>query len=245
MTSRQAAGPTPDASAPLSASSPSRPRRRLILFAAIGFVTYLLSLLATTPARLFVPTGGGIAGVGGTIWHGEAALTGGNRIEWRWAPLRSIAGFGFAADWRVTGAATDLGGRALLRRGAARLEGVSGRVDGSLLAALAPGLPFRCDLIVQADLPLLAIGGAEPRVSGTMRSEAGSCTSESTVAPLPPLVASAAGEGVLRVTPAGEPARLLAELGPDGTGTTSLRVTPAGAALLPFAFPATGARIPL
>jgi hypothetical protein len=246
MTSRRAAGSTPDAAAPPFVPSAPRRRRRIIVFAAIGLVTYLLSLLATTPARLFVPPSPGISAVGGTIWHGEAALVGGNRLEWRWAPLRSISGLGFAVDWRVTGAATDLGGRALLRRSGVRFDRVSGRADGSLLAAVAPDLPFRCDLLIQANLPLLAIGDKQ-RVEGMLRSEPGSCSSGGAIAPLPPLVAasraSGGGRSALRLMAVGQPGRLLAELVLREEGALDLRVTPAGAALMPFLLPPGGTRI--
>lgn len=219
----------------------------MIIVAAIAIVTCLLSLLAATPARLFVPPSPGIAAVGGTIWHGEAALVGGNRLEWRWAPLRSIAGFGFAVDWRVTGAATDLGGRALLRRDGVRLDLVSGRADGSLIAAIAPDLPIRCDLMIQADLPLLVIGSADQQVEGMLRSEPGTCASGGAIAPLPPMVAasrgSRGGRSALRLVAAGQPGRLLAELVLRKEGAMDLRVTPAGAALLPFVLPPGGTRI--
>src|SRR4051812_8108290 len=86
---------------PDSSDTPERRRinRRTLIFAGIGAGIYVLSLIATIPAQLAVP----LADASGTIWHGSAPLGATNRIEWRWAPLRSLARLGFAADFIAEG----------------------------------------------------------------------------------------------------------------------------------------------
>ena len=223
--------------------------RRAALFAAIGFGSYLIALLAATPAGLFVPGGGPLIDVDGTIWRGEAALEGGDRLSWRFAPLRSLVNLGFAADWRVTGTTTDLGGRAVLRSGGrAALDTVSGRAGGALLRAAAPGLPFACEMDLQIDVPRLELGGSDQRVRGEIRSDAGSCRPKSDPlapsTPVPPLILTAAPDArrgsSFTIAPLGQRRIRLVDGALSRDGRLSITIDRAGAKALPFAAPEGG-----
>lgn len=217
--------------------------------AALGLAAYLIALLATIPAGVFIPASGALLEVGGTIWHGEAALDGGDRLRWRFAPLRSLINLGFAADWRVEGVATDLGGRAVLRSGGrAALDSISGRAGGALLRAAAPGLPFTCELDLQLDVPTLKLGGGDQRAAGEIRSDAGSC--RPTVVPaasptaVPPLILVAEPDArrgtIFSIAPLGQRRTRLVEGALARDGRLSVTIGRGGAAALPFAAPAGG-----
>ena len=224
-------------------------RRRAILFGGIGAAAYLVTLLATIPAALLVPRSEGVAAVGGTIWHGEAALAGGDRLSWRWAPLATLAHFAFAADFTVEGRDTALAGRALLRRSSVRLDDVSGAADARLLAALDPGLSFACAMPLQVNLTTLAVGGGDQRILGEVRSGGGSCGPKSAGAarvPVAPLILTAGD--VCRATaggiaPLGQRRLSLVTFTLSREGKLELAVTRAGAAALPFAAPPMGMAI--
>lgn len=225
----------------------NRHRRRILLFSGIGAGAYLLTLLATIPARLFVPDDmPALGAVSGSLWHGEAALPGGDRLTWRFAPLRTLAGLAFSADMAVTGTQTDLAGRIALTSATVRLDSVSGRAGGTLLRAAFPDLPFTCDLGLQVDVPRLALGTTAPRITGDIRSTPGTCTPRAggVTSPIPALLATARPAGptttALVITPLTERRRLLATtlFGPNGRVTITVR--PSGAALFPFASPPGG-----
>lgn len=227
--------------------STDRHRRRILLFAGLGAGAYLLTLLATVPARLIVPAGILAPGaVSGTIWRGEAALNGGDRLAWRFAPLRTIAGLAYAADLTMTGAQTDLTGRVALRPQSIRLDSVAGRAGGSLLRAAFPDLPFTCDLGVQVDLPHVVIGTGAPDIRGDVRSTPGTCTPRAggAASPIPALIATTQTLGTngtaLTITPLTERRRLLARTVFTQDGRVAITIRPAGAALFPFASPPGG-----
>ena len=240
------------ASAASVASSPvlvpvDRHRRRILLFVGIGAGAYLLALLATIPARLAVPGDvPALGAVSGTVWHGEAALPGGDRLTWRFAPLRTLASLAFAADIAVTGAQTDLAGRIALTPSAVRLDSIAGRAGGTLLRAAFPDLPFTCELGLQVDVPSLTIGTATPQVAGEIRSTPGACTPRTggAAVPVPALLATARPAGprstALTVTPLTERRRTLARTVFTADGRVAITIRPAGAALFPFASPPGG-----
>lgn len=218
-------------------------------FAAIGAATYLAALGATIPAGLIAPKADGVA-VGGTIWRGEAALAGGNRIAWSWAPLRSLAQLGFAIDWRATGPATDLAGRALLKPGRVLLRQVKGDADGALLRLVAPDLPFACAMKMTLDLPRVALGGSAQGFSGEVRSDPGVCRDSGSGGPATPVPAlrmtagrMADGSTLATIAPrVGRRIRLVKiTLGKEGR--LAIGVTPEGASMLPFLAPAGGMTI--
>lgn len=208
----------------------------------IGVGVYLLTLLATMPARIVVP----LPGATGTVWHGSAPIDGGSRAEWRWAPLRSLFGLGFAADLTVTGPQTDLTGRALLRPGRVLIEDLRGSADGGLLSAVARPA-FACAVRMQLDLKRVAIGGGKQGADGRIRSEPGNCQPfGGTAVAVPALtldVEQTPGLAVVNLAPAGERRSpfLVGGLGEDGK--LRLIVTAEGATALPFLAPPGGMKI--
>lgn len=230
----------PGESLDISAHARPAARRRLIAFAAIGIAAYAAALVATVPAGTIFPNRPWRTGVAGTVWNGAVGVGGTNRLAWHWAPLRSLAGLGFAADWTVTGAETALDGRALARSGRTVLDAVSGSADASLLQALAPTLPFTCDLTVQADFPRIVVGGSDQSVAGQLTTDAGTCRPKGAGGPttsLPPLMLSAehiGAESRLRLFPATQRRRTLMTITLGEDGSTEIGMTPEGAAALPF-----------
>lgn len=224
-------------------------RRRILIFASIGIATYLVALVATIPARLVAPRMQGVA-IGGTIWRGEAAVAGGNRLAWSWAPLRSLLQLGFAIDWRADGPAADLAGRALLKPGRVILEAVRGGADGSLLDAIAPDLPFTCGMVMQVDLPRVALGGDGQGFSGEVRSDPGTCRTKDAgglPTPVPALIMVAkpaeARSTLATIAPLGQRRNRLVKITLGSKGRLVVGVTPAGAAALPFVSPSGGITI--
>ena len=228
-----AADADPHASEPLL-----RSRRRTLGYSAIGLVAYVVALIASWPARFLIDADPGWA-VAGTIWHGEAVLDGAYRVEWRWAPFRSLANLGFAADWRMTGSGTDLAGSAIAWPNSLLLEGVSGQSDAALLAALDHDLPFACNATLTVDLPRIMLDAAKSSIEGEVRSDPGSCAARGSEgsAPVPALVMRAtrdrAGVTSATLAPLAQPRLRLAE-GSLAGGRLSLAPTRTGAAMLPF-----------
>lgn len=248
--SRPGRSPARDAAAPLDDPLASQPRlspraRTALIFTGVGGAAYLLALLATIPAAFVLPRSERVAGIGGTVWRGEVALRGGDRLRWRWAPLASLANLAFAADFAVDGAGTALAGRAVLRSRSARLDNVSGTADARLLEVAAPGLGFACAMPLRLDLAHVAIGGTGQRVVGTATSDAGACHPKGggTAMPVPPLTFSATeagGRSMGDIAPLAHPRQVLGRFTLTRAGHATLTVTPAGAALLPFASVAGG-----
>ena len=180
-------------------------------------------------------------GVEGTIWHGAVGIAGGATLTWDWAPLRSLTSFGFAADWRATGADTDLGGRALVHPGGrVVLDHVSGAADGSLLTAVQPDLPFRCRLVMQVELPRVAVSGGARLLEGTVTTEPGACapTGGGVATAVPALYLTAEHVGQVsrvRLVPATQRRRTLLDATLAEEGTLNMTLTPEGATALPFA----------
>ncbi|HWK35627.1 hypothetical protein [Sphingomonas sp.] len=197
-------------------------------------------MIATIPAGTIFPNRPWRTGVAGTIWNGEVGVGGTNRMAWRWAPLRSLVGLGFAADWTVKGADTLLNGRATARPGRTAIDTVSGSADASLLQVLQPTLPFTCDLTIQADFPRIVVGGSDQSVTGQLTTDAGSCrprTPGSPATTLPPLMLSAehiGAESRMRLFPATQRRRTLMTIVLGEDGSTEIGMTPEGAAALPF-----------
>ena len=212
-------------------------RRRAIIF-AIGFIVYLAALVASWPARFALAASPRFA-VAGTVWSGEAVLDGAYRIEWRWAPWRSLASLAYAADVRLTGSGTDIAGSATRLRGGYLFEGLSGRGDGALLTALEPSLPFTCDTTLQIDLPTLRLSGAGSAAVGEVRADGGSCAAKGAAesTPLPPLTIAAVSEPgdttMITAAPLGQGRRHMIE-GGVANGRLTLAPTRDGIALLPL-----------
>lgn len=228
-----------------SSDTPARRRfnRRALIFTGIGAGVYALSLIATIPAQLVVP----IADASGTIWRGSAPLGGVNRVAWRWAPLRSLVQFGFAADLIAEGPETSLAGRALLRPGSLRLDSVSGSADGTLLGAvLKPS--FACTLRMQIDFDHVKIGGASQGAEGRIRSGPGTCQAFGGQSPVSvPALAfdmrQTPGVAVINLAAVGQPRTPFVMGGLDEAGKLQLIVTAEGATALPFASTPGGMKI--
>lgn len=227
-----------DADPAASQLSPVRRRLRVGLLIGALLMGYVVALIALLPAR-FVFNPGTRWAVAGTVWNGEAVRDGAYRVEWRWAPWRSLATLGFAVDWRMAGSGTDLAGSAVQTSERLLLEGVSGTADGALLAAIAPDLPFACDAPLTVNLPRVLLAERGSFFEGAVRSDAGSCTIAGApeAVGIPPLVARAVrdrtGVTTLTVAPLATPRLRLAE-GALAGGRLTIAATPAGAAALPF-----------
>ncbi len=223
-------------------------RRRLTVFVLLGIAAYALAMIATMPAGVAFGNRPWRTGIAGTVWNGEVGVAGGTRIEWHWAPLRSLTSLAFAADWKAAGPDTDMGGRGLVRFGRTVLDQVSGSAHASLLDALQPGLPFTCDLVMQSEFDRIAIGGSDQRIDGKLTTDPGTCTPKGggAAVPVPALLLTAEKIGTqtrIRIAPAAQRRQTLvdATLGEDGA--LSLRVTDDGARLLPFIGLPAGATI--
>jgi hypothetical protein len=207
-------------------------------FALLGLAAYAAALLATLPAR-FVVDWGPRWQMAGTLWSGEAVLDGAYRLSWRWAPLRSLAAFAFAADVRLDGGSTDIAGSVIARGRRLRFDGLSGRGDGTLLAALDPALPFRCDVGLDVDLPRLIIAGPHSSVVGEVRTGSGRCAAlgTTTSALVPPLIATMRTEPnemtIGQIVPIGQGRLHLVEAS-IANGRLVVTPTQAGRAALPF-----------
>lgn len=214
-------------------------RRRLIRFAGFGIAAYAVALVVAMPASVVFRNKPWRTGVEGTIWHGAVGVAGGSTLRWDWAPLRSLTSLGFAADWRMTGGDTDLGGRALVKPGGRTvIDAVSGAADASLLSALQPNLPFRCELTMQAELPRIAVGGGARMAEGVVTGAPGACAAAGGPAvPVPALRLSAEHVGQVTrilVTPATQRRRVLMDASLAEDGALTVELTPAGASTLPF-----------
>lgn len=222
-----------------SQRAPASAARRAAPWLAIGLAAYCVTLVITLPARFLFAADPRWA-VAGTIWNGEAVVDGAYRLEWRWAPWRSLASLAFAADVRMTGTGTDLTGAATVSPGGTLLEGFAGSGGGGLLAAFGPRLPFACDAPLTITLRQLRIAGPRSEATGEILSDAGSCTAigGGQPNPVPALVTRLLPlpDGTTRIetTPA-KGSRVRFFEGQIAAGRLHLALTPAGAAALPFA----------
>jgi len=216
--------------------------RRVLLLGGIGLAAYLAALIMTIPASLVLSTP-----AAGTLWRGTALLDADNRLESRWAPLRSLLALGFAVDWRIEGPASAIAGRALLRPGSRSVDDVSGIVDGALLQRLG-GWSFACAMPLQVDLKQARIGGRDQRLEGAIRSDAGLCQASGGAAAVavPALsltLRQTSGLAVINLSAAGRIRHPLVVGGLSSDGHLRLIVTREGAVVLPFVSPAGGAKI--
>lgn len=224
-------------------------RRRLIAFSLFGIAAYVAFLIATMPASVLVSRGPWRTGAGGTVWNGEVGLAGGSKLEWEWAPLRSLVNLAFAADWRVTGGGNTLGGRVLVGPSTTTVDSMTGTADAGLLQAIQPDLPFTCELGMQADFPRVRIGGTAQMIAGNLTTDAGQCTAKgasATPIAVPPLVLIAehlGAESRLRLVPATQRRRTLMTIVLTEAGAVTVGMTAEGAAALPFVGMPAGATI--
>ena len=235
------AGPFPYQIAPPSAVR----RRRALLFTLTGLLVYLLTLIATLPARLLLDraaTPGIWLAASGTVWSGEAALAQGHSVRWAWAPLASLANLAFTTELTIDGAGTDLRGQASWRPSGLVVTDLKGNSSATLLSALFPNLPLFCELPMEIDLQRIALGGSRPGVDGRVRASPGSCAPRSgsvgMAVPVPALVGEATisvGGSSGWVAPRSNPSAKLISFTVMPNGGTAFDVSPAGAALFPGA----------
>jgi hypothetical protein len=211
--------------------------RRAWPWLAIGLAAYLVTLVITLPAR-FLLSGDPRWAVAGTIWNGEAVVDGAVRVQWRWAPWRSLASLAFATDVRMTGAGTDLAGSATIGLNSTLLEGFSGAGDGGLLSAFGPPLPFACDAALNITLNRLRSAGTRSEALGEIGSAPGTCTplTGGQPNPVPALVTrlQPQSDGTTRIVTTRSGQRVPLFEGRIAAGRFHLAPTPAGIAALPF-----------
>lgn len=152
-----------------------RLRNRTAVFASIAVLAYLVGLIAQIPARTLI-TETDTLKVGGTIWNGEAVRGSTIRLEWQFAPLRSLTSLAFSADVQIAGGGTDLVGQAMRSSGRLVLTDMSGQIDGTLLDVMAPDLPLSCRFVAQTRIAWLALGGQAQGAAGTMQLSPATCT---------------------------------------------------------------------
>ena len=175
------------ASAHARSSKLSPATRTSLLIALVGVAAYGLALVATLPARIVLPSARDATG---TVWHGDAAIAGGNVAAWHWSPLKSLARLGFAVDWTIEGPGTELSGEAVWRGpGQHELLAVAGRAGWPLVAAIAPALPFACDVPLRVALDRVA----GDHIAGTVQVPAGTCAVAGLARTMPRLIATADG----------------------------------------------------
>ncbi|WP_241527182.1 type II secretion system protein N [Sphingomonas turrisvirgatae] len=223
-------------------------RRRLTVFVVLGIAAYALAMVAMMPAGVAFSNRPWRTGIAGTVWNGEVGIAGGTKVEWNWAPLRSLTSLGFAMDWKATGPDTDLGGRGLVRFGGTVLDKVSGSAHASLLQALQPNLPFTCDLVTQSEFDRIAIGGSDQMIAGKLTTDPGTCTPKGggAAVPVPSLLLTAEKIGTttrIRIAPATQRLQTLIEATLTEDGALTVRMTNEGARVLPFVGMPAGASI--
>ena len=216
-------------------------RRRLAVFGALGVATYALALVATLPARVALDWAGapGLSqGAVGTAWNGEAALGNGVVAAWKVSPLRSIVQLSLAADVSVRGPDTELAGEARVRPGRLVLAGLQGRAGWGLVDALAPKLPFSCEVSLRVDLPRAVLAGRRSEAQGQLTSGPGACRSKTgdatSLVPTMRAVASVTPGGFSAwASPEANPGARWAQATLTRQGRLVLDVTATGAAALP------------
>ena len=139
----------------------------------------------------------------GTVWQGRMQIDGGHEVTWTLRAADSLWAFGLAADWRIAGPGTDLGGNVILRRSGIDLGPLAGVVSWPLVAAAMPGLPISCTGQAQFAAVEVHVDDAARTGSGTVTTQAGDCArldGSSEVVPTPALHAQIATvEGAIEV----------------------------------------------
>lgn len=223
-------------------------RRPVLACVLLGLVLYILAMAVTIPASTVFKNRPWRTGIAGTVWNGQVGIAGASTASWQWAPLRSIANLGYAADFQVESNAGTMTGAMVAGFGGARFDNVHGMADAGLLQALLPALPFGCDMPMQVDFDHLALGGADRAIAGHILTQPGSCRpfNNATATAVPALRVTAAPEGDttrIRIVRAEQRTHILVDAVLANDGALSLTVTEEGAAVLPFLGIPAGARI--
>lgn len=193
--------------------------RRITWVVGLGLAAYVITLIATLPARLVMGDTDIPVTWGGTVWHGEAGLAGGHRLRWDLDPLSSLFSLGFAADWTLQGQGTDLSGSATLSSHRLTLTDAAGLVSWPLVRALSGGKLAACDLAARVELESLRLGDGVQSAAGALRTGPASCVFDEQgaqrIVQVPALEAATVNTGELstiRLTEASDPTRLWADL---------------------------------
>lgn len=196
-------------------------------------------MVATIPASVAVRGKPWVSGTSGTVWNGEVGVRGGSVVKWEWSPLRSLTSLGYAAEFRVTGPDTDLGGRVLAGFTSKVFDKVSGSATLGLLQIAQPNLPFTCEMVAQTEIERAEFGGSGQMMRGGAVSDPGSCTPRAAGAAtrLPSLIMRSEKIGTetrIRVAPAAQRLKTLLSGTLQEDGTLTLSLTPEGADMMPF-----------
>lgn len=196
-------------------------------------------MVATIPAGVAVGNRPWVSGTSGTIWNGEVGVTGGSVVKWRWSPLRSITSLGYAADFRVTGTDTDLGGRVLAGFTSKVFDKVSGSASVALLQVLQPNLPFTCEMTAQVEIESAELGGSGQMMNGNVVTDPGGCSPRIAggATQLPSLILTSEKIGTetrIRLAPAAQRRKILLNGTLSESGAMVVSLTPEGALMMPF-----------
>ncbi|MBW8784122.1 MAG: hypothetical protein JF593_05715 [Novosphingobium sp.] len=137
-------------------------------------LAYTAGLIAKIPARTVFPENENLR-IAGSVWGGEAVYGSVLTLQWRWAPLTSLANLAYSVDWRLSGGGTDLSGRASIGARGYHLSRVSGQANGTLLDALLPTLPLSCRFDAEVAIDKLVFGGGSDEARGRMRTSPMRC----------------------------------------------------------------------
>lgn len=208
----------------------------LVVFAASA---YALSLAATAPAGVIdrlIERPAQVEALGGTVWNGEARLTGAHRVTWRIDPRGSLSARALRFDVTASGPEMRLTALADLSPNAVILRDVSGRAGWGTVRAFAPGVALDCTPVAALDLRAVAVARDRLGMDGTIRTTDGTCRPPSGEAvPVPALRARGTMAGMesrLVLTRADDP-EPLAEAVIEGAAWLRATVLPAGARLVP------------
>ena len=170
----------------------------------------------------------------GSLWQGDAALTGGYTLHWD-TRLGGLVLGRLGADVTLIGADTLLAGQLRASPRQMSLRDVAGRAGPGLLE-LAPNLAVTgCTSRAVVDVPLLALGRSAAAADGTVTLDAGACTTfDGTDVAVPSLTLTLTTQGPDAVADLTDAAATpLAQITVAGDHRLILRLDPAGAMLIP------------
>lgn len=223
------------------------------MLAALALVSYAVALAATAPARtlawlLELPPQ--VRQLSGTVWQGEAVLSGGLVASWTVDPWASLPALAVDLAWRLDGPDTRLAGAASIGMAGAGVSGVEGVAGWSLVRAALPGLAVACDPTARVRLDRAGADAGRLVAVGEIVSAPGVCRDPAVTPPVAPVAVPAlrgrietAADGIrLEVERRDGPAERLAEILLTPDGRMVVTILPAGARLVP-GMPASAATV--
>jgi hypothetical protein len=215
--------------------------RRVTAFAALAVASYALALIVTLPAKVALGWAD-VADAGqatGTVWNGSVPLGPVTDATWRASPLQSLTHLALAADLSLSGADSSLTGKVAWRPGRLELDDLTGRAGWPLLAALAPKLPFACDLGFDVAMPEVVLAGKRSGAVGNLTSGGGACRIPGSAIAGPPVPALAVTATMdeqgsrASITPLARRLDHLVDATVTADGKLAIQIHPAATALLP------------